>query len=266
MNIHLFDGVASEYTTEVSPYRHAQFLAMVHEMKLTGSENILDIGCGAGVLSLEAASRIPRGQLTGIDLSPRMIQMAEELADRVGMRNVRYELGDAMNLNYGDNKFDFVMSSNAFPWVSSRDKFLSEVHRVLKPGGKMALVSLSTLVYREFIDALRHAASRNEKLAELANDPYKAMKVKLFDTDSLSAKVTSAGFDVYRSFVLSTEEPITPDKYYKRVNAIVDENYLDGLDEDHKDNTRNEIFLALSRQNGNLKVTESSVFVLAKKI
>ncbi len=265
MNIHLFDGVASEYTTEVSPYRHAQFLAMVHEMKLDGTEHILDIGCGPGVLSLEAAARLPKGRLTGIDLSPRMLDLARDLANKAGYRNVRYELGDAMNLNYADGKFDYVMSSNAFPWVSSRTKFLAEVRRVLKPGGRLALVSLSQIVYREFIEALLHVADKYPQLSGLKTDPYRAMKVRLYDVEGLSEKVASAGFEVNRGFILSTEEPITPAGYIKRVNSVVNENYLDNLDDRIKEDIRNEIFLALARKNGNLKVTESSVFVFARK-
>ena len=65
--------------------------------------------------------------------------------------------------------------------------------------------------------------------------------------------------------MLSTNEPITPRSYIDRVNAIVNENYLDGLTYANKERARNELFLALARKNGDLKITESSVFVIAVK-
>ena len=91
------------------------------------------------------------------------------------------------------------------------------------------------------------------------------MKFKRYTIDSLMKEVTGAGYEVDRAFMLSTKEPITPGNYLDRVNAIVNENYLDGLTNTDKARVRNELYHALARKNGDLKITESSVFIIAIK-
>jgi hypothetical protein len=76
---------------------------------------------------------------------------------------------------------------------------------------------------------------------------------------------TGTLFEVDRAFMLSTQEPIVPRDYLDRVNAIVNENYLDGLSTADKERVRNELYHALARKNGDLKITESSVFIIAVK-
>ena len=156
--VHYFEQVADDYTAKVSPYRYSQFLALLHELKFTGNETVLDIGCGPGPLSMEAASRLPNGNLLGIDLSESMIDLAKNLARTRKVGNVGFQYGDALSLDLDEDFFDVVFSSNAFPWVADQKQFLKETRRVLKPGGRLGLVSLSTSVYAEFIAAMRHVA------------------------------------------------------------------------------------------------------------
>lgn len=265
MKVHSFDKVAFDYTQKVSPHRHSQFLALLHEMRFKGNETVLDIGCGPGVLSLEAASKLPEGRLVGIDVAEGMIKLARRLALEQSVGNAEFKTGDAMTLDFEENNFDAVISSNAFPWVDNQEQFLTELFRVMKPNGRMGLVSLSRIVYREFIEALLHTAKRNNKLRHLANDVYKSMKFRPFDIAELTDVVTKSGLIVDHAFQLSTEEPISPRDYVRRVNAIVDENYLDGLSELEQRIARNEILLSLARENGELNITESSIFIIAHK-
>ncbi len=265
MNVHYFNEVAKDYAFKVSPYRYSQFLSLIHELQFKGDEDVLDIGCGPGQLSMEGAAKLPMGYLLGIDLSERMIEMASQLAVKQGMNNVEFQTGDALSLDLETNRFDIVFSSNAFPWVADQTRFLRETYRVLKPGGRLGLVSLSTNVYREFLSALRHIARQNKDLLPHGANTRKAMKFKRYSIDLLRKKVAEAGFSVRRAYQLSTEEPISSRKYLDRVNAIVGENYLDGLDEAEKRKIRNELYRAMNRKNGDLKITESSIIIIAEK-
>lgn len=265
MKIHLFDKVAEDYTNLVSPKRQAQFLTLIYELKFNGTEEVLDIGCGPGKLSIEALKLLPNGRLVGIDLSPQMILKAKETAMQSKAANAEFLTGDAMNLQFGDDRFDIVFSSNAFPWVADQSLFLEEAFRVLKPGGKLGLVSLSRSIYKEFFEALAHVNERNPRLFPKGIDTIDAMRFKTFDTAGLTRFVSNRGFKVEKAFTLSTEEPIVPNKYINRVNAIINENYLDELDDKTRDAARNEIYLAMARHNGSLAITESSVFIIAEK-
>lgn len=267
MKINSFDPVAENYTVKVSPSRYNQFLALAYELNFEGSERVLDIGAGPGILSLEIARRLVLGgSMTGIDLAPSMIHLARLNAAKSGLTNTAFEVGDALSLNFPDNTFDVVISSNAFPWVPDRKKFLSEVLRVLKPGGRFGLVALSDKCYKEFSNIIIDISKENPGLFP-RKEPFAMMGAKLHSMSELASFVRRNGFDVARNFVLSTVEPITAEAYIERINAIVNENYLDHLGPNGtREKVRNMIVQNLRARNGSLKITESSVFVIARKL
>ncbi len=266
MRINSFDPVAQAYSTKVAPRRFSQFLTLVHELELLGHEKVLDIGSGPGELSLQIARQLEAGGfLHGIDLAPNMVRLARKTAALHGYNNVTFQKGNALNIQFNDDVFDVVVSSNAFPWVPDRLLFLQEVYRVLKPGGRFGLVALSNDCYREFCEAFRRVSKENPDLFPI-HKPFDLVGAKLHSMFELSRQVAKVGFQIQKRFVLSTQEPITPDDYLDRVNAIINENYLSHLTNNKQRTTaRQLLYNALARRNGELKVTESSTFVIATK-
>jgi arsenite methyltransferase len=101
---------------------------------------VLDIGCGAGVDTISAAVMAgPSGKVTGIDLVPEMLERAKENARLAGALNVEFMEGSAEGIPFSDNTFDVVISNGVFNLVVDKVKALSEVCRVLKPGGRFML-------------------------------------------------------------------------------------------------------------------------------
>lgn len=90
-------------------------------------EQILDIGCGDGQLTLRIAAA--GAKVTGIDSSPRMVAAARE-------RGVQAEEASAEKLPFSDGVFDAVFSNAALHWVRDHEAMLREVHRVIRPGGR----------------------------------------------------------------------------------------------------------------------------------
>jgi len=266
MKINSFNPVASRYSSQVAPRRMSQFLTLVHELELDGSEEVLDIGTGPGELSIQVANQLNNGGfLTGIDISANMIRLAKEIAKAGGHENVSFGHGDAMDLKFRDNSFDVVVSSNAFPWVPDRAQFVREVYRVLRPGGRFALVALSNQCYREFASAFKSVSEDNPGMFP-EGKPFAVMGAKLHGLSELVNFVSRHGFNVAKQFQLSTEEPIDAQSYIDRVNAIVNENYLDHMNGNgEKDTVRRMLFDKMAERNGTLKVTESSIFVVAEK-
>jgi SAM-dependent methyltransferase len=125
------EAVAASYCGVGNPF----ILGPIHE-----GEAILDIGCGAGVDSIIAAGLVgPSGSVTGIDLVPEMLARASENARLAGLDNVTFQESSAEQLPFPDNSFDMVISNGVFNLVVDKVKALSEVFRVLKPGGRFLL-------------------------------------------------------------------------------------------------------------------------------
>ena len=104
-----------------------------------GGERVLDIGSGIGGPSRFLASRYGC-QVTGIDLTAEFCRVAEMLTRLTGLtEKVRYRQGNALDLPFEDTSFDVVWSQNASMNIADRDRLYSEMHRVLQPGGRLAL-------------------------------------------------------------------------------------------------------------------------------
>jgi SAM-dependent methyltransferase len=103
-------------------------------------ESVLDIGCGSGVDTIFAAKMTgPAGKVVGIDLIPEMLHRAKENISLANLDNVKYEKASADRLPFPDENFDAVISNGAFNLVPDKPKALSEVFRVLKPGGRLMI-------------------------------------------------------------------------------------------------------------------------------
>ena len=110
---------------------------------LAPGDAVLDIGCGAGVDSLVAAHLVGAGgHVTGIDVTPAMIQRARAHQARLGLAHVTFQVGAAEALPFPDCTFDAVISNGVFNLSLDKEKALEEAHRVLKPGGRLMLADM----------------------------------------------------------------------------------------------------------------------------
>jgi ubiquinone/menaquinone biosynthesis C-methylase UbiE len=103
----------------------------------------LDIGCGTGFLSLELAMR--GHQVTGIDFAPEMLALAREKAEAAGVA-IRFEEADAENLPLAADSFDLVMTRHVLWTLPQPEAAVVEWIRVLRPGGRLAVIDGHSLV------------------------------------------------------------------------------------------------------------------------
>lgn len=98
---------------------------------------ILDLGTGPGYLPIEIVKRAPDIRIDGIDLTPRLIKMAQENAAKAGLADkLHFEVGNAAKLRFPDNSYDMVISTGMLHSLKDPVKVLRECYRVLKPGGE----------------------------------------------------------------------------------------------------------------------------------
>jgi ubiquinone/menaquinone biosynthesis C-methylase UbiE len=128
---------------------------LVNFAKVEPGQKLLDVGCGTGVVAITAA-RIG-AKVRGLDLSPVLIEHAREHAALMKL-DVDFREGDAENLPYGDSEFDVVLSQFGHMFAPRPDVTISEMLRVLKPGGTMAFSTWPPHLYvgRMFALVARH--------------------------------------------------------------------------------------------------------------
>ena len=106
----------------------------VAKMKLTGSEHVLDVGCGVGGTARYLAS-VHGCRVTGIDLTPAFIEAAQLLSERTGLAGrVRFETASALAMPYEPASFDAALTFHVAMNIEGRAGLYGEVARVLRPG------------------------------------------------------------------------------------------------------------------------------------
>jgi arsenite methyltransferase len=101
-------------------------------------ERVLDLGCGAGTDSLIAARFVgAEGSVTGVDMTPEMLEKARAAAEVMGVGHVTFIEADAERLPFADGSFDVVISNGVIDLIPDKDAVFSGIFRVLVPGGRM---------------------------------------------------------------------------------------------------------------------------------
>ncbi len=107
---------------------------------LKEGETVLDMGSGAGVDCFLAAKKVGKqGKVIGIDMTPEMIEKAQENAKKGDYQNVEFRLGEIEKLPVPDNTADIVISNCVINLVPDKEQVFKEVFRTLKPGGRMMI-------------------------------------------------------------------------------------------------------------------------------
>lgn len=161
-------------------------LDLVNEAGLRAGETVLDVACGTGTIARLAAARVaPRGAVSALDVSAAMLGVARSLPSELPIK--WYETA-AESVPLPDHSFDVVFCGLALQFFTDKPAALREMHRVLKPGGRLYL---NTPMPNAFFDVLDRAIARH--VSEEASTFVHAV-FSLNDPDELSALLSDAGF------------------------------------------------------------------------
>lgn len=115
----------------------------IRNLKSIHPKHILDIATGTGDLAFEARRQMPEAHITGLDLSEGMLGKAREKAEERKLANMEFVKGDSENLHFADTSFDAVSVAFGVRNFENLEAGLKEIYRVLKPGGRLAVLEFS---------------------------------------------------------------------------------------------------------------------------
>jgi SAM-dependent methyltransferase len=155
-------------------------------------ERVLDIGCGTGQTTRDAARRASAGGALGLDLSAEMIALARRLATAEGLGNARFEQADAQIYPFPEGLFDVAISRTGAMFFGDPDAAFANIARALRKGGRLVLLSWQPLPANEWVAELTAALAAGRDLPAPA--PQAPGPFALADPGRVRQLLTGAGF------------------------------------------------------------------------
>jgi ubiquinone/menaquinone biosynthesis C-methylase UbiE len=164
----------------------------VERIGLTNGTRLLDVCCGSGASAIPAAQLIgPSGHVTGVDLAEKLLELARWKAESLSLRNIDFQRGDLLSLNFPPNSFDVVVCVFGIFFVPDMMAGVRELWRQVKPGGKLAITTWGGDLFepanREFWNSI----------SEVRPDLYKSFNPwdRIDNAASLRAILRKAGVE-----------------------------------------------------------------------
>jgi ubiquinone/menaquinone biosynthesis C-methylase UbiE len=186
-----WDLVSKDYALETVPQFELFAQDALGLVTVTAKSRVLDVACGPGTLALIAARHV--AHVDAIDFSAAMTQELLRRASEMAIRNIDVRVGNGQSLPYEDGVFDAAFSMFGLMFFPERVKGLSEMCRVLKPGGS-AVIS-SWLPFENMPLFARLMEELRQKIPDL---PFGQGKAPLGEADEIRDEMQSAGLSQVR--------------------------------------------------------------------
>ncbi len=139
--------IVDQFTKQAVPFRefpaHSSEGSIEHVLRaseVSPNDTVLDLACGPGLVSCALANVAKH--VTGIDITPAMIEQAGKHQKTKGLSNLAWRVGDVTSLPYGDASFSLVFTRYSFHHIPETRAVLAEMARVCAPGGRVVVVDV----------------------------------------------------------------------------------------------------------------------------
>lgn len=130
-----WNSKAKDYDTVVNKFFPKIYESVIENLikDTSQSKNLLEVATGTGILAIKLSNYV--ADITAIDVSPAMLEIARAKAEKAQVNNIDFRIGDACNLEFKNNSFDTVLASNVLHLLFQPDIALQEMRRVLYDDG-----------------------------------------------------------------------------------------------------------------------------------
>jgi SAM-dependent methyltransferase len=157
---------------------------------ISAGDEVLDIGCGTGLTTREAARAAAPGRVVGVDVSERMLERAREVAADEGLENISFELGDAQVHRFDPAGFDVAISRFGTMFFNDPAAAFANIAAALRPEARLVLLVWQRREDNEWMQAFDAA------LGDAARPPAPDMDpLSLGDAEATARLLEGAGFD-----------------------------------------------------------------------
>ncbi|MFG3224765.1 class I SAM-dependent methyltransferase [Kitasatospora sp. NPDC048194] len=157
------------------------------------AERVLDIGCGTGRTTVDAARRAADGFVLGVDLSSEMLAVARRLAAQEGAANVHFVQADVQVHDFGADPFDVAISRTGTMFFADAAAAFGNIARALRAGGRLVQLVWQAPSHNPWFTGFTTALAAGRTLP--APPPDAPGPFSLADPDRVRAVLTAAGFD-----------------------------------------------------------------------
>jgi len=241
---------------------------MIHQLNLESDEVVLDIASGTGEPGLSIAPLVKNGEVVITDLSEDMLEIARENALLRGIKNVETLMADVSQIPFVDNNFDAVSCRFGFMFFPDMLQAAKEMHRVLKPGGRIATAVWNVPEKNFWITAMLDNIKNNMELPApvpgapgmfrcakegLMEDIFRQAGFKNISVTEVNAKLNCGTTDVYWNVMTEVAAPV--------VAALAN------ADEQQKEKIKMEVYLAINKMYPlqHIKVDGSALVIYGEK-
>lgn len=192
------------YYNPISIWLYDEAVAdMLKYMDVPPGATVLDAGCGPGVHSIRLAKA--GFKVCAVDISDAMLRHAQERANDAGVsEKIEFHQKDLTGLDFADESFDYVFSWGVVIHIREAEKALTELSRIVKPGGKLALYVTNKTALDHKLEAFARLLLRKpierEELALGIGNWYEVNEEKLwvwqFDAKALAEHLATQGFQL----------------------------------------------------------------------
>ncbi len=153
---------------------------------------VLDIGCGTGASTIDAARLAPKGSALGVDLSSAMLRVARVTVEREGLVNASFEQADAQIHPFVPDSFDVAISRTSAMFFADKPTAFANIARALRPGGHLALLVWQSVPTNEWFLEISTALTAGRRLP--TPPPNGPQPFSMSDPDRTRSWLVASGF------------------------------------------------------------------------